>query len=278
MVIVMFGAAGIGLKKDAGRNRADGGGSIARGRLPKTETMHIAEARRRTKERTDAVVAAVREGVDGKSDSLHNKIEKVRINLGLLAGAAESVLDIALLLNNEPRDAVAREAIAVALNPLGLASGGCREQLEGHIGIGSSISQKLVQLVRHYDAGTKPSAGAEIIFSASTSPDELVSHPAEPAINKLRAKVDALDAELVGLLAERCSVVGEIAREKVKGGICLVDVEREREMLASVSEMARAHGLDAEHARKAFTEVLRLSKKQMMKELERPVPRPYSSE
>jgi chorismate mutase len=68
-----------------------------------------------------------------------------------------------------------------------------------------------------------------------------------------RRRIDAIDAQLVELLAERAAVVAEIWKEKRRQGVPLADPAREAAMLGEIVELARQHGLDPQ----AITAVFR---------------------
>lgn len=67
------------------------------------------------------------------------------------------------------------------------------------------------------------------------------SRPGEtPELRRLRARIDALDRRIVGLIAERIELGREVGRAKtVAGRRAIRDQEREREVLLRVS-MANA--------------------------------------
>ena len=72
---------------------------------------------------------------------------------------------------------------------------------------------------------------------------------AEPeAIDELRQRLDAIDASLVTLAAERQRVVSEIGRFKQKQGRQLRDFKREREVLDHVRAKAVSLALDPDLA------------------------------
>ncbi len=59
-----------------------------------------------------------------------------------------------------------------------------------------------------------------------------------------RRRIDAIDARLVALLAERAAVVRAIWDEKERRGAPLRDPQREAAIQADLVELARQHGLD----------------------------------
>ncbi len=62
----------------------------------------------------------------------------------------------------------------------------------------------------------------------------------------MRARLDALDAELLELLAKRAAVVDEIWAWKAAHGVPRLDPERERELRARLLAQAAALGLSQE--------------------------------
>jgi chorismate mutase/prephenate dehydrogenase len=72
--------------------------------------------------------------------------------------------------------------------------------------------------------------------------------PAPPSIDELRQRLDAIDASLVTLAAERQRVVSEIGRSKQKQGRQLRDFKRERQVLDHVRAKAVELELDPDLA------------------------------
>src|SRR5262249_23782560 len=64
------------------------------------------------------------------------------------------------------------------------------------------------------------------------------------SLQSLRSRLDEIDRRLIESLAERQRVVIEIAALKADPQLCLKDPAREREILARVSQLAGARGLD----------------------------------
>lgn len=71
-----------------------------------------------------------------------------------------------------------------------------------------------------------------------------------------RARLDAIDAALVELLAERAAVVAELAAWKAARGRGFRDPAREAETLARVRALAREHGLDEAAVAAVFAAVV----------------------
>jgi isochorismate pyruvate lyase len=63
-------------------------------------------------------------------------------------------------------------------------------------------------------------------------------------LNELRAEIDALDAELVKLLARRARVVERVAAVKAAESLPAFIPERVEEVVARVKDLAAAEGVD----------------------------------
>jgi isochorismate pyruvate lyase len=69
--------------------------------------------------------------------------------------------------------------------------------------------------------------------------------PAEiPDMTALRARIDALDAELVALLAERHALIARAAEIKARDGLPARIDARVAEVITNAGAAARARGLD----------------------------------
>ena len=78
-----------------------------------------------------------------------------------------------------------------------------------------------------------------------------------PSLDRVRSEIDALDAELVRLLAQREACVRDVARQKATDpSLPGLDAERERAQLAAWTERARAHGLSGTLAQRVLREIL----------------------
>ncbi|HEY7865473.1 MAG TPA: chorismate mutase, partial [Psychromonas sp.] len=64
-------------------------------------------------------------------------------------------------------------------------------------------------------------------------------------LSKLRDKIDAVDQQIIDLLAERLRLVGEVGEVKAKHGLPIYVPEREAAMLAKRREEASAKGVPA---------------------------------
>lgn len=75
-------------------------------------------------------------------------------------------------------------------------------------------------------------------------------------LQEARARVDAIDRELVRLLCERRRAVDELARSKAELGLPAIDREREAELREAWAAAAREGGLPVEHALAVLEAVL----------------------
>lgn len=60
----------------------------------------------------------------------------------------------------------------------------------------------------------------------------------KPSLDELRAQIDGVDSELVRLFTKRMSIAAEVAQYKSSHGMQVLDSQRERKLLASVSDKA----------------------------------------
>jgi chorismate mutase/prephenate dehydratase len=72
----------------------------------------------------------------------------------------------------------------------------------------------------------------------------------------LRERLDALDADLVDLIAERFAVIATVGAQKEGTAAAIRDPKREREILESVETMARSKGISVPLVRRIFEELL----------------------
>ncbi len=68
----------------------------------------------------------------------------------------------------------------------------------------------------------------------------------------LRAQIDALDQQLVTLLAQRFAVVASVARLKAPVGIAPLTPNRYQDVLAKVTARAEECGLDPQSVRRIY--------------------------
>ncbi len=75
-------------------------------------------------------------------------------------------------------------------------------------------------------------------------------------LDRLRATLDGVDAELVSLLAKRLALVARIGETKAAGESAIRDASRERQVLERVEAVARELGVPVPLARKIFGEII----------------------
>jgi len=75
-------------------------------------------------------------------------------------------------------------------------------------------------------------------------------------LDRARQAIDAVDAELVRLLARRASVVEQVTRYKEEHGLAVTDPGREARMLARITDLAEAEGLEPRIARAVLRTVI----------------------
>jgi len=81
-----------------------------------------------------------------------------------------------------------------------------------------------------------------------------------PELAALRARIDALDAALVELLARRAAAAKEAMDLKATAAQPAFDAAREADMIAALRLKARAFQLDEDRTEKVFRAVLELSR------------------
>jgi chorismate mutase / prephenate dehydrogenase len=86
--------------------------------------------------------------------------------------------------------------------------------------------------------------------------------PNEPALPKIRERLDLLDREILERLAERQRLVLEVAADKRRRGLAIRDVEREREVLASRRAEADALGFPGNIAESIWRLIMLASREQ----------------
>ena len=77
-----------------------------------------------------------------------------------------------------------------------------------------------------------------------------------PDLAESRRRIDALDDQLVAVLAERARIVGDVVRYKRARHMRVVDRGREDAMLTAIGELAASRGLDPRIARQVLRAVI----------------------
>jgi chorismate mutase/prephenate dehydrogenase len=78
-------------------------------------------------------------------------------------------------------------------------------------------------------------------------------------LEELRKRLSDVDRELIGLVAARQRIVAEIGAHKIRNAVPTRDYEREREVLKSAQDQARALGLEPGLAREIMALLIRSS-------------------
>jgi chorismate mutase len=80
-------------------------------------------------------------------------------------------------------------------------------------------------------------------------------------LDKLRGDIDILDAQIVGLLAKRFSLIRKIKLEKNKLGIGVDDATREQTVFLNLDTNAKETGVPIKIIRTIFKQIIQISKK-----------------
>src|SRR3972149_4658778 len=80
-------------------------------------------------------------------------------------------------------------------------------------------------------------------------------------IDELRKKIDEIDARIVGLIAERQIISGEIGKGKKKTSRLIEDRERELKVLRNVRRLARAKKISPGDIESIYRQIINASKK-----------------
>lgn len=68
-------------------------------------------------------------------------------------------------------------------------------------------------------------------------------------LTTLRTKLDAIDDQLINILAERFELTSQVGEYKAKHHLPAIDLQREAEQFTRISELALAKGLEQDFAR-----------------------------
>lgn len=77
----------------------------------------------------------------------------------------------------------------------------------------------------------------------------------------LRAQIEAVDAQLVGVIAQRLALAKAIGCSKRAGGIPVTDPAREAAVVARVSALAREAGVPEDEIRALYWRLLAMSRR-----------------
>ena len=86
-------------------------------------------------------------------------------------------------------------------------------------------------------------------------------------LETLRDQIDHLNAEIIGLFAERLKVAKEIAKIKKEQDLPVCDPSREEEQLQGLRNLAKRHGLSPAVIEEIFTLFVDYSKLNMKMEI-----------
>ena len=81
------------------------------------------------------------------------------------------------------------------------------------------------------------------------------------SLENLRRKIDAADAEIVHLIAERIKITQEIGKEKRGAGKQIEDRERERKVLENIRQIAKEKGLSQNDIESIYQQIISISKR-----------------
>jgi chorismate mutase-like protein len=82
------------------------------------------------------------------------------------------------------------------------------------------------------------------------------TQPRDETLEGFRAEIDALDDEIVTLLARRFAVVDRVAEHKSANGIPMMSLERVIAVKERNTERARQLGIDAELVRAVYEQIV----------------------
>ncbi len=98
-------------------------------------------------------------------------------------------------------------------------------------------------------------AGGPCSARMSTEPDV-----APPGLDALRREIDALDAQIVDLLARRAATVQQVVRLKKAAGLPVYHPAREEDLISRRREQAVRAGLDPDHVEELYRCIIRQSR------------------
>lgn len=81
------------------------------------------------------------------------------------------------------------------------------------------------------------------------------------ALAALRDRIEALDAQLVALVAERQRIAAQVGDVKRAAGQPVLDPAREAAVLRRVAGIARDHGVDEDDARELWRKLLAMARR-----------------
>jgi chorismate mutase len=81
------------------------------------------------------------------------------------------------------------------------------------------------------------------------------------ALAALRDRIEAIDAQLVALVAERQRIAARVGEVKRAGGQPVLDPAREAAVLRRVTGIAREHAVDEDDARELWRKLLAMARR-----------------
>jgi chorismate mutase len=83
----------------------------------------------------------------------------------------------------------------------------------------------------------------------------------DPELSDLRERIDAVDRELVRLMAARCLLASAVGERKRSSGLAMVDPPREAAVVRRAALHAREAGIDEEVIRRVFWWLIELARR-----------------
>ncbi|PIE21270.1 MAG: chorismate mutase [Arachnia propionica] len=106
----------------------------------------------------------------------------------------------------------------------------------------------------------------------------MTTQRSHPELDRLRQEIDAIDAGLLGLLAQRFQVTAQVGQVKAEADLSAVDEQRERAQLARLRAKAGEMGLAPEFVaqlwRLVFAEAVRRYDEDAVTRLQQPAVNP----
>ncbi|MHB1313241.1 MAG: chorismate mutase [Gemmatimonadaceae bacterium] len=83
----------------------------------------------------------------------------------------------------------------------------------------------------------------------------------QPTLTTLRARLEAIDGELIALLVRRMEVARAVGAHKRAHGLATLDAAREAQVVSAAARLARDAGLPEEEVRQVFWQVVAMSRR-----------------
>lgn len=108
-------------------------------------------------------------------------------------------------------------------------------------------------------AAAEPPAGVAAAGASADAPS-----PAAGRLAELRGRIQQIDRELIGLIAERVRLAREVGAAKRALGVPTLDPAREAVVVRNAGELARQAGVGDEDVRYIFWHLIGLSRRAQM--------------